>query len=343
MSGESSNAVAWFTLLEPARPPADLVPRADDPRLGKILEFWQGNPAALKPGRPVLIGYPQDEGVRRNRGRPGAAQAPDEIRRWLYRLTPDDSEAGVGLREQPPLDGGNLQLSGSLEDSQEALGKVIAGILQTGAIPVVLGGGHETAFGHYLGYVAAQRRVGIVNIDAHLDLRPCLNGQGHSGSPFRQALEHSEAPLLGEEYVCLGAEPHAVAAEHLQYAQRRGCVVRWRNSVKRGLVAQFLHECDRLATRGCQVYVSVDADVVRQAEIPGVSAPNPAGLCGKQVLACARAAGHSPQVSSLDLVEINPRFDRDGQSARWAALLIWNFLIGVASRRMLSTSPKRPV
>jgi len=142
MSGESSNAVEWFTLLEPAPPPGDLVPRAEDPRLGEILEFWQGNLAALKPGRPLLIGFPEDEGVRRNRGRPGASQAPDEIRRWLYRLTPGDCEAGVSLQKQPPLDGGNLRLTGSLEDSQEALGKVIAGILQTGAIPVVLGGGH---------------------------------------------------------------------------------------------------------------------------------------------------------------------------------------------------------
>jgi arginase family enzyme len=37
-------------------------------------------------------------------------------------------------------------------------------------------------------------------------------------------------------------------------------------------------------------------------------------------------------VTSFDLVEINLRFDRDGQSSRWAALVIWHFLIGLAQR-----------
>ena len=38
------------------------------------------------------------------------------------------------------------------------------------------------------------------------------------------------------------------------------------------------------------------------------------------------------QEAGLDLVEINPRYDRDGQSARWAAVLLWNFLIGLRDR-----------
>jgi len=66
--------------------------------------------------------------------------------------------------------------------------------------------------------------------------------------------------------------------------------------------------------------------------VPGVSAPNPTGLIGDDVLACARIAGKSMCVSSFDLVEINPCFDRDGQSARWAALAIWHFLVGLAGR-----------
>src|SRR5438552_2655721 len=98
MSGRSSNVAEWFTRLEPAMAPTDIVRRPDDPRLGEIIECWQGDLSALKPGRGVLIGFPQDEGVRRNHGRPGAAEAPAEIRRWLNRLTSCDCQAGVDLR-----------------------------------------------------------------------------------------------------------------------------------------------------------------------------------------------------------------------------------------------------
>jgi formiminoglutamase len=202
--------------------------------------------------------------------------------------------------------------------------------LATGAVPVVLGGGHETALGHYLGYGAAGKEVGIINLDAHLDVRPCP-GPGNSGTPFRQALEHPTRPLPGHRYVCLGAQPHAVSREHCAYLQQQRGVVRWAQEVRGNLEQHLAEQCERLAAE-CPIYVSLDADVVRAADVPGVSAPNPLGLTGDELAACARWVGREPLVASFDLVEINPRLDRDGQSARWAALVLWNFLIGLAGR-----------
>jgi formiminoglutamase len=332
MSGESSSAAEWFSRLEPAVRPDYQPRRPDDPRLGEIVEFWDGNPAALRRGRAILIGFPQDEGVRRNGGRVGAAEAPREIRRFLYRLTPWDGISDTDLATNPPLDAGNIRIDGTMEHSQEALGRIVGELLKLGAVPVVLGGGHETAFGHFLGYAKANRPVGIINIDAHLDLRPEINGLGHSGSPFREAMEHSPFRLMGPNYVCLGAQPHSVSREHLQYARRHGSDVHWRARVWWKLVKCFQRQIERLSEAAGAVYVSVDADAVRMMEVPGVSAPNPVGLIGEDIHFCARRAGQSPAVSSFDLVEINPRFDRDGQSARWAALVIWHFLIGLARR-----------
>jgi formiminoglutamase len=332
MSGASSNAGAWSSRLEPARPPELAVHRDDDPRLGEFVDFWKGGPAALKPGRAVIIGFPQDEGVQRNQGRAGAAEAPDAIRHWLYRLTPCDVPSSIDLADQPPLDLGNVIIAGNLEQSQHDLADVVAAVLQAGAVPVILGGGHETAYGHYLGYVAAGRKVGIVNLDAHLDVRPIHEQGGHSGSPFRQALENPEHPLTGSHYVCIGAQPHAVSREHVRYLRQRGGTVRWFAEVAGTLVRHLEAVSQRLADEGCQVYVSVDADSVQAADVPGVSAPNPLGLRGQEVIAAARHAGAAPRVASFDVVEINPRLDHDGRSARWAALAVWHFLIGQASR-----------
>lgn len=332
MSGGSSSVAEWFTRLEPARVPHESIRRPDDPRLGDVIESWPGDRAALAPGRAVLIGFPQDEGVRRNGGRPGAAEAPDEIRRWLSRLTTADCQADVRLAEPFPLDLGNVTIAGELEETQAALGAIVAAVLQSGAIPIVLGGGHETAYGHFLGYAADHRRVGIINLDAHLDLRPPLDGKGHSGSPFRQALEHEGQPLPGDRYVCLGAQPHSVARQHWLFAREHDCTVRWASDVRSSLERYFLDTYQRLVAAGCQVCLTIDADVVQAADVPGVSAPNTTGLSGAEVAACARLAGSLTQVASIDVVEINPRVDRDGQSARWGALVVWNFLIGLASR-----------
>jgi formiminoglutamase len=332
MSGGSSSGGKWSTLLEPVQAPADLIRRPDDPRLGEVAEFWQGGPVALAPGRAVIIGFPQDEGVRRNGGRIGAAEAPHAIRRQLYRLTLCDCQADVELADSPPLDLGNVRIAGPLEETQAALAEVIAAVLRSGAIPIVLGGGHETAYGHFLGYVAERRRVGIINVDAHLDLRPLADGKGHSGSPFRQALEHPVYPLPGERYVCLGAQPHRVSRRHWLYACENGCTIRWCSEVRNTLRQHFLDTYNRLVAADCTVSLTLDADAVQAADVPGVSAPNVSGLSGVEVAACARLAGSLVQVASLDIVEINPRFDRDDQSAGWAAQVVWNFLIGLATR-----------
>ncbi len=332
MSNASSSAGAWYTRLEPASP-TDLPRRPDDPRLGECVEFWSGGVPDLSRGRPVLIGFPQDEGVRRNGGRPGAAEAPRTIRHWLYRMTPWDATTGADLAQLGLLDLGDVRTAGGLEASQEALGEVVGAALIAGALPVILGGGHETAYGHYLGYVRAGWVVGIINLDAHLDVRPFSPGQGHSGSPFRQALEHPSHPLPGDLYCCLGAQPFSVSRAHADLVRQRGGTIRWRDEVSGRLAEEFARQCDRISALGCPVYLTVDADVVRAADVPGVSAPNPLGLDGAEVAACCRNAGASPGLTSFDLVEINPSFDRNSQSARWAALVVWHFLVGLSRRR----------
>lgn len=331
MSNVSSSAGAWFTRLEPVLPP-DTVRRPDDPRLGECVTFWRQGAPELRTGCPVLVGFPQDEGVRRNGGRPGAADAPAAIRHWLYQLTPWDAVQETDLAALDLLDLGDVRCSGDLEESQQALAEVIAAILTADAVPIVLGGGHETAYGHYLGYVRAGRPVAIVNLDAHLDVRPLIEGRGHSGSPFRQALEHPTQPLPGECYIVLGAQPQAVGRAHQLYVRSKGGIIHWAEEMRDCLEATFRSECQRLTLNNSSVYVTLDSDVIRQADVPGVSAPNPLGLPGEAILTCAAAAGSNRRVSSFDLVEINPSSDRDGQSARWAAAVLWHFLSGLSRR-----------
>jgi formiminoglutamase len=330
MSGASSNAVEWFTRLEPAvvAMPSS---RPDDPRLGDVMERWAGQAEALRPGRPVTVGFPQDEGIRRNGGRVGAAKAPDAIRTFLYRLVPYDGERHLDLSANPPLEAGNVRIEGSLEDSQNALADVVGGILHAGAIPVVLGGGHEAAFGHYLGYVKANLPVAIINLDAHLDVRPCIDGLGHSGSPFRQAIEHSTRPLPGTLYRCVGANPFSVSRDHLEFLERHGALITWANSIPH-LDQSLQAALAALKCHNCAIYLSIDADVVAAAEVPGVSAPNPGGVSGISVAKCAFEAGKDATIRSFDLVEVNPAHDIDGRSARWAALVLWQFFLGLAKR-----------
>lgn len=78
--------------------------------------------------------------------------------------------------------------------------------------------------------------------------------------------------------------------------------------------------------------VSFDLDAVDQAYAPGVSAPATGGLDVDVWLHAAFEAGCNPEVASMDVVELNPRFDPDGRTARLAALTVWTFLRGLSER-----------
>ena len=155
----------------------------NDPRLGRLLG---ARLAANESPRAVILGFPSDEGVRRNGGRVGAAGGPRAIRAALYRLTPDPRlqqfEEFLGYTR----DLGDLEISRNLEADQDHLGEALAPYLETGVFVIVIGGGHETSYGHFQGYVRAGKEVEILNWDAHPDVRELKQNQGHSGSPFRQ-------------------------------------------------------------------------------------------------------------------------------------------------------------
>lgn len=274
----------------------------------------------------VIIGFPSDEGVHRNGGRTGAAQAPDEIRKALYKLTPDArNPQSFSALIKETLDAGNIEVTGDVEKDQQALGEKLGAYLKKGVIPVVLGGGHETAFGHFLGYTKAELNASIFNLDAHADVRPLKDGKAHSGSPFRQAIEHQSGCC--QQYNVFGLQPHSVAESHLQFINRHNGNYRFRDETTLSFLDEWLRNQDSR-----RLMITFDMDSVDQSFAPGVSAPCTNGFSSALFIQAAYLAGKCSRVTSFDLAEANPTYDRDGQTVRLAALTIWSFLAGVSRR-----------
>jgi formiminoglutamase len=294
---------------------------ADDPRIGRLLGSQLG---ARDTPEVVMLGFPSDEGVRRNGGRVGAALGPAAIRSALYRLAPDARYPRFDELLSRTRDLGDVAVSGDVEMDQQRLGEELKSYIELGCFCIVLGGGHETSYGHFLGYTRAARRVEILNWDAHPDVRDLVQGRAHSGSPFRQAIEDGSGAC--RRYSVAGLQPQAVAREHVAYVERQGRTV-WRDDVTPERIAQLYRSTDGPAL------VSFDLDAVNEAEAPGVSAPNAGGLSSDLWIEAAYQAGRSPAVSSADIVELNPAVDRDGQTARLAAVTVWWLLRGRSERR----------
>lgn len=290
---------------------------------GPRAQRWHQQVHALAPGAApgvALLGFACDEGVRRNQGRVGAAEGPAALRRALAGL------AWHGAR--PVHDAGDVTVEEeALEEAQEELGAHVARLLGEGHLPVVLGGGHEVAHGSFLGLAAhlargaagAAPRVGVVNLDAHLDLRA---GRASSGTPFRQIAEACAARAWPFRYLCLGVDDAANTAALLDTAARLGAA--WRRDRDctparlgevRGMLAAFLELVDR-------VHLTVDLDGLPAHLAPGVSAPAARGLpleVAEAVLDDVLASG---KLALFEVAELCPRLDVDGRTARVAARLV---------------------
>jgi formiminoglutamase len=189
----------------------------------------------------------------------------------------------------------------------------------------VLGGGHEVAFGSFLGlatHAAAGQRapvLGVVNLDAHLDLRA---GRASSGTPFRQIAEACAARGWPFRYLCLGVDEGSNTAALFDTARRLGGG--WRTDREMGLLqldetaaalGAFLATVDR-------VQLTVDLDVLPAHVAPGVSAPAARGVALEVVEALVDTVVASGKLAVGEVAELNPRLDVDGRTARVAARLV---------------------
>ena len=273
---------------------------------------WNGE-AAAKPA--ALLGFASDEGVRRNKGRTGACTAPAALRKALGPLAFHLDRAVVDV--------GDVVVSGQdLEAGQDRLGRTVAALLEAGHQTVVLGGGHETAYASYLGVagstaVQSGQRLGVLNLDAHFDLRD--EPIPSSGTPFLQ-MARAEADAGREfRYAVVGiSEPNNTqvlfdTAQKLgvQYLLDEDCDA----DRVRDFVGGFLAGIDVL-------YLTIDLDVLPAAVAPGVSAPAAYGVPLPVISAVCRQVAQSGKLLHLDVAELNPAFDIDGRTARTAARLV---------------------
>ena len=283
----------------------------EDPRLGQVVLRAPGDYAAAD---VVLLGCPQDEGVRRNGGRTGAAAGPDAIRERLYRLVVIE-----GLRL---FDLGNTIIQPTLEATHDAQRALVAALVRDGKTVISLGGGNDIAYPDCAGLTdGCGGPVLAFNVDAHFDVRP--DQPRNSGTPYRMLLD--EGILTGEHFWELGHQPQAVAAAHRRYLDAQRANVRALDAWRAAGIIESLTAI-LAADASPAIFWGLDLDAVRAADAPGVSAPSPLGLSAADLCALAALAGREPRSRVLELSELNPAFDLDGRTARLAALAVWSFL-----------------
>lgn len=285
-------------------------------RYHQVVELVEG--LVSSPNTCAIIGFACEEGVRRNNGRLGAAKAPDALRSELaklpWRLTED----------KRLIDAGNIECQDShLEQAQQKLGDAIADILDKEMSPIILGGGHETAYGHYLGvrkFIGNEASLGIINIDAHFDLRS-YDEQPSSGTMFKQILDNDK----NTSYFVAGIQRFGNTQELFDRADELGVTYLYEDEM------DSLHEeLDQFINQHDFIFLTLCTDVLNAAFAPGVSAPSPFGLDPSVVRSIIRKVTSHDKTLSFDISEVNPVLDENNRTVKLGAYLVNEAIVGLS-------------
>jgi len=265
-----------------------------------------------------FLGFCCDEGVKRNMGRSGAANGPASIRKEMANWPANF------LPQAQLYDAGDITCEdGNMEAAQDVLSDAVQLILDKGLFPIVLGGGHELALGHFNGILNQQHSApAIINFDAHLDLRPVID-QGSSGTMFNQIHQVCVNNDLPYNYLCIGPQTYANTQSLFTKADEIGVQYILAKEINPTLMPDVEALIKEYISDKEQVYLTLCTDVLSAAHAPGVSAVQPFGLDPEVVLQLIKTIIKSGKVCSMDIAEVSPRFDSDNRTAKLVAVYIY--------------------
>lgn len=152
----------------------------------------------------VLLGIPEDVGIRANLGRPGASSAWNSAIESIANIQHNrfckgnsililgqvdvSQEMEVAKKYNEKIPEERKELFKIVEQIDKEVSHIIFSIVKAGKVPIIIGGGHNNAYGNIKGTALAKgKAINAINFDAHSDFR-ILEGR-HSGNGFSYAFE----------------------------------------------------------------------------------------------------------------------------------------------------------
>jgi formiminoglutamase len=270
----------------------------------------------------AILGYPDDEGIRINGGREGAALGPREIRHWLYRTTPHPRRP---LKTFADL--GDLNIKGEIAARHEKARVFAAEILTKNLQLLTFGGGNDYAYPDGMAFLETFKDQNplIINVDAHLDVRDTSKGLS-SGTPFYRLLESK----IDFEFVELGIQGQCNSSHHWDYVEKKGGKVISLDEILESGVSLSEYVFQALGEsllRKRPAFLALDIDCMAWPYAIGSSASWPIGFEPQTLWSLIQLLLKRLDVRVFGIYEVSPPLDvSSGGTAKLAAQFAHGFL-----------------
>ncbi len=298
--------------------PIDLVktnfPDTVRKRFGHIIKKYtsSSNFPSLDDIDIAIIGVEEDRAAVNNMG---CSDAPDVVREYLYKLFPHHDRLRIA-------DLGNIKQGFEVPDTYFALTSVVESLIRKNLLPIILGGSQDLTYANYLAYENIGRIINIASVDPAFDFGDSpqeLSSQAY----LSNIILHQPNFLFN--YTNIGYQSYFVDQEGTSLMRNL-----FFDAFRLGKVNQNLEEVEPMVRNADMK--SIDISAVRFSDAPGNNNASPNGLYGEELCAITRYAGLSDKLSSIGFYELNPRFDKNGQTAHLVAQAIWYFVEGYYNR-----------
>jgi arginase len=286
-----------------------------------------------------IVGAPSDLGanIRGSNMGPASIRIAD-LKRKIEQQGFDVIDLGdlhVPIRESVASKIQEQKYLGPIRDICSSLADITESIMDRGNIPITLGGEHSLAIGSVGGilrhYAKKKQELGLIWVDAHADVNTprsspsgnihgmplaVLLGQGHP-----ELLEISAKKLRAQNTALIGIrniddeEKRILRESQIKFYTMRDIDEKGMFHVMREAIA---HACD--GTEG--IHVSFDIDGIDPRYAPGVSTPVSGGLTLREAHLCLEMIFETKKLVGMDMVELNPLNDQNGQTASLVVDLI---------------------
>lgn len=284
-------------------------------RLGNLIKAFtaENNFPEFQDADIALIGVGEDRNAINNEG---CADGPDQIRKYLYRLSPVVNCPRI-------IDLGNIKRGHTPSDTYFALSSVVAELLNANILPVILGGSQDITYANYQAYQNIGQIINIVSVDPMFDL-------GHSENELNSQSFLSSIILYQPNYLFnyanIGYQSYFIDPEAIKLMKNL-----FFDTYRLGILRENMEEVEPIVRNADML--TFDVSAIRWSDAPGNRNATPNGFYGEEVCQIMRYAGLSDKLTSIGFYEYNPHCDRDGQTAHLIAQMIWYFIDGFVNRQ----------
>jgi arginase family enzyme len=226
-------------------------------------------------------------------------------------------------------DHGDVSIEGlTIEEATDPIRAACATSVARHELTLVVGGNNAVTRPALLGLGMSLSDVGLITLDAHLDLRDTTEGLGN-GNPVRALREDG---LPGRNIAQVGLASFANSAAMHRDAIEGGHLVVTIAEVRRNGIVQAISTALAHVAHCSSIVVDCDIDVIDRGQFPGAPGARPGGMAAHDFFAAVRMLAACRKVRLIDLTEWDPPLDPSDLSALTAARWVAECLAGYEQR-----------